>query len=45
VGPAGGLIDHAGALWIVEFDDTNAQRVRRIDREGNERIFASVKGR
>lgn len=37
--PSGGLFDRDGALWLLEFSSTNAVRVRRIARNGNERTF------
>jgi hypothetical protein len=37
--PSGGLFDRDGALWLLEFSSTNAVRVRRIARNGDERIF------
>jgi sugar lactone lactonase YvrE len=37
--PSGGLIDADGNLWILEYDTANAQRVRRLDRDGRQRIF------
>jgi YD repeat-containing protein len=37
--PSGGLIDADGNLWILEYDAANAQRVRRLDRDGRQRIF------
>lgn len=36
--PSGGMIDRDRALWILEYDTSNAVRVRRIDRAGQERI-------
>jgi len=37
--PSGGLLDRAGNLWLLEYSSTNAVRVRRINRDGKERIF------
>jgi sugar lactone lactonase YvrE len=37
--PSGGMVDREGSLWILEYDTANAVRVRRIDREGRERVF------
>lgn len=37
--PSGGLIDRAGSLWILEYDTANAVRVRRVERDGRERVF------
>lgn len=41
--PSGGLWDTAGQLGILEYDTSNAVRVRRIDRSGRERIFTPEK--
>lgn len=37
--PSGGMFDRGGNLWILEYDTSNAVRVRRVDRAGAERIF------
>lgn len=37
--PSGGAFDHDGALWLLEYSSTNAMRVRRIARDGSERVF------
>ena len=43
--PSGGLIDRDGLLWILEYDTKNAQRVRRIDRAGQEQVFSAAASR
>jgi hypothetical protein len=35
----GGLFDRRGNLWLLETSRINAVRVRRIDKDGNERVF------
>ena len=42
--PSGGMFDRDGNLWLLEYDSANAVRVRRIARNGRERIF-SVDGK
>jgi hypothetical protein len=37
--PSDGLMDRAGNLWLLEYDSANAVHVRRIGRDGNERIY------
>jgi sugar lactone lactonase YvrE len=37
--PSGGVFDRDGTLWLLEYSSTNAQRVRRIARDGSERFF------
>jgi sugar lactone lactonase YvrE len=37
--PSGGLVDADGNLWILEYNTANAQRVRRLDPDGRQRIF------
>lgn len=37
--PAGGMIDRDGNLWVLEYDNDNQVRARRIDRRGQARIF------
>jgi len=37
--PSGGVFDRDGALWLLEYSSTNAQRVRRIARDGSKRFF------
>jgi hypothetical protein len=37
--PSGGTFDRAGNLWLLEYDDHNVMRARRIDRDGQERVF------
>lgn len=37
--PSGGLMDRAGNVWLLEYSPTNAVRVRRIKRDGTQRIF------
>lgn len=37
--PSGGMTDREGVLWILEYDTADAVRVRRIGREGQERVF------
>ena len=37
--PTGGLVAPNGDLWLLESSLTNATRVRRIGREGRERIY------
>jgi len=39
--PVGGTVGEDGALWILEWSSSNAVRVRRLDPDGSERIFAS----
>jgi hypothetical protein len=38
--PSGGMFDRDGDLWLLEYDTANAVRVRRIGRDGRERIFS-----
>jgi sugar lactone lactonase YvrE len=35
----GGMIDRAGNLWLLETSSINAVRVRRIGKDGKERVF------
>jgi hypothetical protein len=35
----GGMIDRAGNLWLLETSSINAVRVRRIDKDGKERVY------
>jgi hypothetical protein len=37
--PTGGMVDRDGNLWLLEGKGANDVRVRRIDREGRERVF------
>jgi sugar lactone lactonase YvrE len=37
--PTGGMIDRDGSLWLLEGHGANEVRVRRLDREGRERVF------
>jgi hypothetical protein len=37
--PSGGMFDRDGNLWLLEYSSANTVRARRIDRNGNERIF------
>jgi hypothetical protein len=37
--PTGGLVTAGGDLWLLESSMTNAVRVRRVARDGRERIF------
>jgi hypothetical protein len=41
--PSGGMYDRAGNLWLLEYSTSVVQpaatRVRRIDRDGKERVF------
>lgn len=37
--PSGGMYDRDGNLWLLEYDETNAVRVRRLDHEDGERVF------
>ncbi len=37
--PSGGTFDHEGNLWLLEYSSANAVRVRRIGRNGGERVF------
>ena len=39
--PSGGMLDRDGNLWLLEYDSANSVRVRRIDRDGRERIFTA----
>ena len=43
--PSGGMIDHDGNLWVLEYDDHNRVRTRRIDRAGQERVFPAEQSR
>jgi hypothetical protein len=35
----GGLLDRRGNLWLLETSKVNAVRVRRIDKDGKERVY------
>jgi hypothetical protein len=37
--PSGGMFDHDGNLWLLEYSPTNTVRVRRIDQQGNEQTY------
>lgn len=37
--PYGGMVDRKGNLWLLETSVINAVRVRRIDKDGNERLL------
>lgn len=37
--PSGGLVDHAGNLWILENSIANKVRVERITKDGSRKIF------
>jgi sugar lactone lactonase YvrE len=37
--PYGGLVDRQGNLWVLETSLINAVRVRRVGKDGNERVF------
>jgi hypothetical protein len=37
--PYGGMVDRKGNLWLLETSVINAVRVRRIGKDGNERLF------
>lgn len=39
--PSGGMLDRDGSLWLLEYDSANSVRARRIDRDGQERIFTA----
>jgi hypothetical protein len=38
-GPTGVAVSPQGTVWILEASITNAQRVRRVDRDGKVRVF------
>ena len=38
-GPTGVAVASDGTIWVLEASVTNAQRVRRVDREGRARLF------
>lgn len=38
-GPTGVAIAADGAIWVLEASDTNAQRVRRLGRDGQVRVY------
>lgn len=38
-GPSGGLVAPNGDLWLLETAENNSVRVRRVSRDGRERIF------
>jgi hypothetical protein len=38
--PSGVLVDSSGALWMLEFDPSNAMRVVKIGANGSQRVFA-----
>lgn len=40
--PSGGMFDRDGHLWLLEYDPTNAVRVRRLDQTGSERVFPTT---
>jgi hypothetical protein len=35
----GVMVDRAGNLWLLETSSVNAVRVRRIDKNGKERVY------
>jgi hypothetical protein len=37
--PTGGLVAPIGDLWLLEYSTTNTARVRRIERDGSEKIY------
>jgi hypothetical protein len=37
--PYGGMIDRRGNLWVLETSVINAVRVRRIGKDGKERVY------
>jgi hypothetical protein len=37
--PSGGMIDRDGNLWLLEYDTSNTARVRRIGKDGRDRVF------
>ncbi len=37
--PSGGLFDRDGSLWILEYSPRNTVRVRRIGRDGSQRLY------
>ena len=37
--PYGGMVDRNGNLWVLETSAINAVRVRRIGKDGKERLF------
>jgi hypothetical protein len=39
--PSGGLVDRDGNLWLLEYDTNAAARVRRIGKNGRDRVFTA----
>jgi len=37
--PSGGMVDRDGNLWLLEFDTNDMARVRRIGKDGRDRVF------
>lgn len=38
--PAGGMVDRQQRLWVLEYDDRNRIRMRRLDRDGRTHVLS-----